>query len=123
MKNVLFCLWAGLLSFSVAAEPQTTIKHNASSGDEMTIWIDVRTAEEFAQGHIKGSINIPFEEIGAQINTVTGDVDRDIRVYCRSGRRSGVAKDTLNGIGYANVINEGGYEDLLQRKQQGEAIP
>lgn len=89
----------------------------------MTIWIDVRTAEEFAQGHIAGSINIPYEIIGSQIANITRDVDQDIRVYCRTGRRSGIAMDTLRGMGYGNVINEGGYEDLLRRKAEGEAIP
>lgn len=89
----------------------------------MIYWIDVRTAEEYAQGHVKGAINIPFEEIGSQINSITRDVDSEVRVYCRTGRRSGIAKDTLNGMGYDNVINEGGYEDLVRRKEAGEAIP
>ncbi len=89
----------------------------------MAIWIDVRTPAEFSEGHVAGSINIPYEIIGAEIGSVTRDVDSDIRVYCRSGKRSGVARDTLNGLGYANVINEGGYEDLLKRKASGEAIP
>lgn len=89
----------------------------------MAIWIDVRTPEEYATGHVRGAVNIPYEIIGAEIKAVTGDVDSDIRVYCRSGRRSGVAKDTLSGLGYSNVINEGGYEDLLKRKANGEDIP
>lgn len=89
----------------------------------MTYWIDVRTPEEFAQGHMGGAINIPYEEIGSQISAVARDVDSDIRVYCRSGRRSGVAKDTLNGLGYANVINEGGYEDIIKRKELDENMP
>lgn len=89
----------------------------------MTIWIDVRTQEEYAQGHIAGSINIPYEIIGSEIGSVTRDIDQDIRVYCRAGRRSGVAMDTLKGMGYANVINEGAYEDLLARKAKGEDIP
>lgn len=89
----------------------------------MKYWIDVRTPEEYAQGHVKGAINIPFEEIGGQISSITRDVDSDVRVYCRSGRRSGVAKDTLQGLGYANVVNEGGYEDILKRKDAGEDIP
>ncbi len=89
----------------------------------MSVWIDVRTPEEYAAGHVKGAINIPYEIIGAEIRAVTGDVDSDIRVYCKSGRRSGVAKDTLSGLGYCNVINEGGYEDIMKRKAAGEAIP
>lgn len=89
----------------------------------MAIWIDVRTPEEFAQGHIAGAINIPYEVIGREISGVTQDVESDIRVYCRSGRRSGVARDTLSGLGFSHVINEGGYEDLMRRKAAGESIP
>jgi|GEM_PF-500958 len=102
---------------------ETDSLNKTTIGESMTIWIDVRTAEEFSQGHIPGAINIPYEIIGSEIASVTRDVDKDIRVYCRSGRRSGVAMDTLRGMGYENVINEGGYEDLLQRKAKGEAIP
>ena len=89
----------------------------------MAIWIDVRTPEEYAEGHVTGAINIPYEIIGREIKAVSGDVDSDIRVYCKSGRRSGVARDTLKGLGYSNVINEGGFQDLMQRKASGEAIP
>lgn len=89
----------------------------------MAIWIDVRTAEEFAQGHVAGAVNIPYEIIGQEIDAVTRNLDSDIRVYCRSGRRSGVAKDTLKGLGFTNVINEGGFEELLKRKAAGEDIP
>lgn len=89
----------------------------------MAIWIDVRTPEEFSTGHVTGAVNIPYEIIGSEVSSITRDVDSDIRVYCRSGRRSGVAKDTLNGLGYANVINEGGFEELQQRKAAGDDIP
>ncbi len=89
----------------------------------MAIWIDVRTPEEYAEGHITGSLNIPFEDIAAKISSVTSDEKSDIRLYCRSGHRSGVAMDELKRIGYQNVINEGGLKDLLIRKANGENIP
>lgn len=89
----------------------------------MAIWIDVRTPEEYAQGHINGALHIPYEDIGKEIATVTEDREADIRVYCRSGRRSEVAMETLKSIGYRQVINEGGLVDLLERKARGEAIP
>ena len=79
------------------------------------VWIDVRTAEEFATGHVEGSINIPYENITKQISGVTTDKEADIRVYCRSGRRSGVAKDMLEAQGFTNVTNEGGYQDLVNK--------
>ena len=76
-------------------------------------WIDTRTAEEYAGGHHDEACLIPYEEIGARIAEVTTDKDADIRVYCRTGRRSGVAKDTLNAMGYTNVTNEGGIKEVL----------
>jgi len=115
MRFVLYLVLALLCAPTFADESVT--------GEKMTIWIDVRTPEEFAQGHIAGSINVPYEIIGREIGGITRDIDSDIRVYCRSGRRSGVAMDTLKGMGYENVINEGGYEDLMARKAKGENIP
>ena len=87
----------------------------AFAGESMTYWIDVRTQEEFNGGHVKGSILIPYEVIADHIAAVTPDKNADIRVYCRSGRRSEVAKDVLKAMGYVNVINEGGYEEIMSR--------
>ena len=77
-------------------------------------WIDVRTAEEYGKGHIDGAIHIPYEEIGARIGAVTGDRDAEIYLYCRSGRRSGIALDTLLQAGYRNAVNAGGFEEASQ---------
>ena len=80
------------------------------------IWIDVRTAEEFNAGHLEGSINIPHEEIAVRISEVTNDQNATIRLYCRSGNRSGIAQQTLQSIGFTKVTNEGGYEELLRKQ-------
>ncbi len=89
----------------------------------MTLWIDTRTPEEFAAGHINGSILIPYDAIALHLEKLPADKSTDIRVYCRSGNRSGVAKQLLDQMGFSQVINEGGYEDLLRRKAMGQAIP
>jgi phage shock protein E len=78
-------------------------------------WIDVRTSEEFNAGHLKAAAHIPYEEIAARISEVTQDKNDVIRLYCRSGRRSGVAMETLQSMGFKNAVNEGGYEDLLSK--------
>jgi len=70
-------------------------------------WIDVRSAEEYQSGHVNEAVNIPYEEIGARIDEVTEDKDALIYLYCRSGRRSGIALETLQRAGYTNVINLG----------------
>ena len=80
------------------------------------LWIDVRTAEEYAAGHLEDSVNIPYESITAKVGDLTTDKDTDIRVYCRSGHRSGIAKKMLEEKGFSNVTNEGGYQDLVKKK-------
>ena len=74
-------------------------------------WIYVRTAEEYADGHVRQAVNIPYEEITARIGEVTDDKDALIYLYCRSGRRSGIAREALERAGFSNAINLGGLED------------
>ncbi|WP_109428059.1 rhodanese-like domain-containing protein [Aggregatibacter kilianii] len=79
------------------------------------IWIDVRSAEEFNDGHLQDSINIPHDQIVERIKAVSPDKDAPINLYCRSGRRAEVALTELKKAGYTNVTNHGGYEDLLKK--------
>ncbi|MCW8872358.1 MAG: rhodanese-like domain-containing protein [Xanthomonadales bacterium] len=78
-------------------------------------WIDVRTAEEYAAGHVSQAVNIPYEEIAQRISEVTTEKDAEIYVYCRSGRRSGIAKAALDEAGFTRVVNAGGLEDALKK--------
>ena len=82
------------------------------------VWIDVRSAEEFNTEHVAAAANIPYTEIGGRIGEVTGDKDALIYVYCRSGRRSGIAQSTLEGAGYTNVVNLGSLEDAQTKASQ-----
>lgn len=75
------------------------------------LWIDVRTNEEFASGHVDGAINIPHTEIAKEISKLTTDKSAPIKLYCRSGHRAGLAKTALEELGYTNVENLGGLED------------
>ncbi len=84
------------------------------------IWIDVRTMDEYNSGHVPEAVNIPYTEIAASISALTGDKDASIYVYCRSGRRSGIAQETLEGLGYTQVINVGGLEEAM-KKSAGES--
>lgn len=74
-------------------------------------WIDVRSAEEFAAEHVSPAVNIPHTEIAARIAEVTQDKDALIYLYCRSGRRSGLALSALQKAGYTNAVNLGGLQD------------
>ena len=78
---------------------------------EGALVVDVRTADEFAAGHVNGATNIPVGEIKGRMGEL-GPKDRTIVVYCRSGVRAGTAKSALTEAGFTNVLNAGGLADL-----------
>ena len=75
------------------------------------IILDVRRADEFAQGHIPGAINIANEDIVSTEPKELKDKDQTIYVYCRSGNRSKQAATKLAAMGYTNIIEFGGIID------------
>ena len=79
--------------------------------EEGYIILDVRTREEYDQGHIPGAIVIPHEEIAEKAEDVLTDKDQLILVYCRSGRRSKIAAEALVELGYTNIKESGGIID------------
>jgi len=109
MKNICFAFLTTCVFFSCA---QGGFKEDEIVIDASTAVIDVRTEQEYNNGHLKNSINIPYGEIKNKITEHVQDKDQKIIVYCRTGRRSGIAKKTLDAMGYTNVINAGSYEKL-----------
>ena len=105
-KIIILCLLITSAPYALGAEP---------------FWIDVRSAAEYSEGHVEQAVNIPHQEIAEQIVAVTAEKDAEIYVYCRSGRRSGIAKETLENLGYTAVVNVGGLDDALERS--GQASP
>lgn len=81
------------------------------SEEENYIILDVRTAEEYAGGHIPEAINIPNESIGSEKIPELPDKDQLILVYCRSGNRSKQASEKLASLGYTNIVEFGGIND------------
>jgi rhodanese-related sulfurtransferase len=73
--------------------------------------IDVRTNEEFLQSNAAGSINIPINEIGNNLNKIPKNCP--IILCCASGSRSGMAKIILLKNGYKNVYNIGNWTNLI----------
>ena len=71
------------------------------------VLIDVRTAEEYRDGHIDGSVNIPLDRISSVVNIVK-DKSTPLYVHCLSGGRSGQAVSYLKQMGYTNTKNIGG---------------
>ena len=75
------------------------------------IILDVRRADEFAEGHIPGAINVANESIGTDEIPELPDKNQLIMVYCRSGRRSKEAAEKLVKLGYTNIVEFGGILD------------
>ena len=79
--------------------------------EEGYVILDVRTREEYDQGHIPGAILIPNTEIAARAEEELTDKSQLILVYCRSGRRSKLAAEELVALGYTNIQEFGGIID------------
>ena len=71
------------------------------------VLLDVRTEQEYREGHIPGSRNIPLQNIGGAAAFLNGR-DTPVFVYCHSGARSGQAAGALRRMGYTQVKNIGG---------------
>lgn len=76
--------------------------------------VDARSTQEFANGHVEGSSNIPLDAINARLSEFKDK--KDIVVYCQSGMRSAQALTILNENGFKNVTNAGSWETVKQLK-------
>ena len=88
--------------------------------EESSMIIDVRTPAEWAEGHLQSAVHLELNVFAEGIAAIAPDKQQQIYVYCRSGKRSGQAKEYMTQIGYTNVTNAGGYEEAA--KLLGEAI-
>ncbi len=120
MKRIIMLLLAMLMltgcEAAVPANP-TYRQITMLEAVEMMSWetnyiiLDVRTPEEYRDGHIPGAINIPNEDIGTKEPSELPDKDQLIMVYCRSGNRSKQASRKLAELGYTNIVEFGGIID------------
>ena len=144
MKTAIFCLSVVLLigcsSNSNSNQPEspkdsTTSERVESSAKDETetlpqqvapaerenvstpkvIVIDVRSKDEWDTGHVEKAVHIPHTEIADRIGEVTDDKEAKIVVYCKVGGRAGVAKKALEELGFTNVENGGGFDDVKDR--------
>lgn len=81
---------------------------NIMQTEENYVILDVRTAQEFASGHIPGAALLPNETIGTEDIPLLPDKDQLILVYCRSGNRSKQAAEKLAQLGYTNIVEFSG---------------
>lgn len=92
----------------------------SSKNQSSFVVIDVRTDVEFSRGHVEGAVNIPYDQIVKDVETSDLEKSQLIYVYCASGARSDVARQSLEDAGYTNVVNGGslfGMRALLKKKR------
>jgi rhodanese-related sulfurtransferase len=82
--------------------------------------VDVRTADEYASGHLTGSQNIDWNGEGFEKQIQQLDKTKPVFVYCRSGRRSAEAMNKMNELGFTQVYNLAG--GILQWTEEGKPV-
>lgn len=80
--------------------------------DQGALIVDVRSEQEFKNGHVKNAVNIPLPLLQQQMNKIP--VDKPVITCCASGMRSGVARKMLLKAGYQKVFNGGNWKILFQ---------
>lgn len=145
MKKLLVLLMVAMMSLNMVAcsktNSATTPDSNANvaqvqtmSGDEVvafigdssrfadSLLIDVRTPDVYAEGHIDGAINIALEEIESRIGELEAYKDKDIVLYCNSGRMSGEAAQILVMNGFTKVYNADGVKEYEYQLVTSEPV-
>jgi phage shock protein E len=92
----------------------------AGGGNTAPLTIDTRTEAEWNEGHLEGAVLIPYDRIAQEITLFAPDKNTKINLYCRTGRRSGLALETLKTSGYSNLDNLGSMENAA--KELGKPI-
>ena len=117
MKKLLMAILTLLISNSVmAAGDHDAAKQAWPMIGEGVLLIDVRSAEEFEEGHIEGAIQIDWDDYDTLVATIGEDKQRPVVVYCRSGNRAGKSVTELSARGYTGVFNATGHEALKATK-------
>ena len=101
---------ASVSSDSASSESSSSSGSSGQANTAIGTLIDVRTPEDFADGHLKGATNIDFNgpDFAEKISEL--DKDGEYTLYCRSGRRSGLALEAMKAAGFTKVTNAGGVE-------------
>ncbi len=90
---------------------KTVSKEDLENRKDVFYWIDVRSVDEFAAGHIAGALNIPLDEIASRKHDLP--VDKPLALYCLKGKRCRVAYDILSQENIPNIhVLDVGYESL-----------
>ncbi len=142
-RMVTFATWvllacAGITATSLAADPapaanapaprisQADLLARLDRKDPSLVVLDVRTAGEFAAGHVPGARNVSHDQLETKLAELEALRDKDVVLYCRSGRRTLLAEEVLRKAGFAKLLHlEGDYLawEAQQRPVEREPRP
>jgi len=92
---------------------EALLEHQAKHPRHLFV-LDVRSPEEFKEGHVPGAVNIPYDQMASRLSEVPKD--KDVVLYCRSGRRAGIAAEVLQANGYTRLSHlEGDMNAWLEK--------
>lgn len=103
---------------AVAPMSQEALLEHQSSHPEHLYVLDVRTPQEYAEGHVPGAVNVPHDQLASRLAEVPKD--KDMVLYCKSGRRAGIAADLLAAAGYTRLSHLEG--DMPAWIEQGRPV-
>jgi rhodanese-related sulfurtransferase len=110
MKKLIAVIFASTLALTscggeAAAVDLNPVEFQTKAQEAGVILLDVRTAGEFAAGHLEGAINIDVEGMTFEGEIASLDNTKTYAIYCQSGRRSRIAIDTMNEAGFTKLFN------------------
>ena len=97
--------------------PQVLLERQAKKDPSLFV-LDVRTAKEFAEGHVPGAVNVPYDQVASRLAQIPKD--KDVVLYCRSGRRTALAGEVLKANGYSKLEHLQG--DMQAWLQDGRPV-
>lgn len=112
LASALLCAAMPAFAEDSSATPitQAELLERLEQKDPALVVLDVRTADEFAAGHVPGARNVSHDLLASRIGELAGARDKQIVLYCRSGRRTLLAEDVLRKAGFKNIAHlEGDY--------------
>ena len=124
IRKSLLALAGACVAFAAIASESTTdvtpddLQARQQQAHEDLYVLDVRTPEEFVAGHVPGAVNIPVDQVAARLDEVPKD--KDVVLYCKSGRRAGIASEVLANHGYTRLQHLEG--DIVGWVDQGHPV-
>ncbi|HAU28958.1 MAG TPA: rhodanese-like domain-containing protein [Rhodospirillaceae bacterium] len=85
---------------------------------ELPHLVDVRSGSEFAAEHLEGAILIPYDNVSLRVPEIFPNLDTPLQLYCRTGHRASIALSALKKMGYTNVTNLGGMNDIMAQLEK-----